>query len=224
MVGNRKAAGLPSINTPFRPEVALPKKASMTPSTPLSRAFYERPTDIVAREMLGKLVVRDYRRIPLVGRITEVEAYLGKEDRASHAYRAKSAFNAVLFGPAGYTDVYLIYGLHSCMNVSCHPPGQPGGVLIRALRPIAGISTMARLRKIPANATANMMSGGPGRVCQALGITRANGHGLDITSHSSAIQILDDGWVPPGVLVTKRIGIRKAVDLPLRFLATDEQG
>jgi DNA-3-methyladenine glycosylase len=223
VVGNRKAAGLPLINTPFRPEMAFPKKASMTPSTLLSRAFYERPPDIVAREMLGKLVVRHYRKIPLMGRITEIEAYLGKEDQASHAYRAKSVFNAVLFGPAGYTDVYLIYGLHYCLNVSCHLADQAGGVLIRALQPIKGISTMARLRKIPANSPAHMMSGGPGRVCQALGITRANAHGLDVTSHSSAIQILHDGWSPPSVLVTKRIGIRKAVDLPLRFLATDEQ-
>jgi len=188
----------------------------------LSQAFYERHPSIVAPEMLGKLLVRHYRRIPLIGRITEVEAYLGKEDEASHAYRAESAFNAVLFGPAGYTDVYLIYGLHHCLNVSCHPAGQSGGVLIRAFQPIAGIPTMARLRKLRANAPFRMISGGPGRVCQALGVTRANGHGLDVTSHSSAIQILDDGSSPSSIHVTKRIGIRKAVDLPLRFLVTKQ--
>ncbi|ADV84488.1 DNA-3-methyladenine glycosylase [Terriglobus saanensis] len=193
----------------------------MTPSTHLQRTFYERHPSVVAPELLGKLVVRRYRRCPLVGRITEVEAYLGLEDQASHASRAKSAFNAVLFGPAGYTDVYLIYGLHHCLNISCHPAGQSGGVLIRALQPIVGVSTMAKLRKLPANAPSQRISGGPGRVCQALGITRANVHGLDVTSHSSAIQIVDDGWNPPGIRVTKRIGIRKSVDLPLRFLVAD---
>ena len=189
----------------------------------LSQAFFERHPSIVALEMLGKLLVRHYRRISLMGRITEVEAYLGKEDEASHASGVKSAFNAVLFGPVGFTDVYLIYGIHHCLNVSCHLAGQSGGVLIRAFQPVAGISTMARLRKIPADAPARRMSGGPGRVCQALGITRANGHGLDVTSHAAAIQIHEDGCSPPGILVTKRIGIRKAVDLPLRFLATNEK-
>ncbi len=172
---------------------------------------------------MGKLVVRRYRRVPLIGRITEVEAYLGTEDQASHASRVKPAFNAVLFGPAGYTDVYLIYGLHHCMNVSRHLAGEAGGVLIRALQPIAGISTMARLRKVPANASVHRISGGPGRVFQALGITRLNAHGLDAASHSSAIQIVDDGWSPPSIRVTQRIGIRKSVDLPPRFLVVDEE-
>jgi len=194
----------------------------MTSSTLLPRAFYERHPSVVAPELLGKLLVRRYRRVPLIGRVTEVEAYLGVEDQASHASRVKSAFNAVLFGPSGYTDVYLIYGLHHCMNVSCHAAGQSGGVLIRAFQPIAGLATMARLRKLTANAPSHRISGGPGRVCQALGITRANGHGLDVTSHSSAIQIVEDSWNPPGIRVTKRIGIRKSIDLPLRFLIADE--
>ena len=195
----------------------------MTSSTLLPRAFYERHPSVVAPELLGKLLVRHYRRVPLIGRITEVEAYLGVEDQASHASRVKSAFNAVLFGPSGYTDVYLIYGLHNCMNVSCHAAGQSGGVLIRAFQPIAGLATMARLRKLTANAPSHRISGGPGRVCQALGITRANGHGLDVTSHSSAIQIVEDSWNTPGIRVTKRIGIRKSIDLPLRFLIADEE-
>ena len=195
----------------------------MTSSALVPRAFYERHPSAVAPEMLGKLIVRRYRRVPLIGRITEVEAYLGMEDEASHASRVKSAFNAVLFGPAGYTDVYLIYGLHHCLNVSCHLAGQSGGVPIRALQPVAGVSTMARLRKLPANAPAHRISGGPGRVCQALGITRLNAHGLDVATHSSAIQIVDDGWNPPGIRVTKRIGIRKSADLPLRFLAANEE-
>jgi DNA-3-methyladenine glycosylase len=173
--------------------------------------------------MLGKLVVRSYRGTTLIGRITEVEAYLGEEDQASHAYRVKSAFNAVLFGPAGYTDVYLIYGIHHCLNVSCHSEGRSGGVLIRALQPVAGTSTMAKLRKMAADSPSHRMTGGPGRVCQALGITRANGHGLDVTSHSAAIQIHEDGSNPTGILVTERVGIHRSVNLPLRFVVEDEE-
>jgi DNA-3-methyladenine glycosylase len=193
----------------------------MTSSTLLPRAFYERHPSLVAPELLGKHLVRHYRRVALIGRITEVEAYLGGEDEASHASRVKSPFNAVLFGPSGYTDVYLIYGLHHCLNVSCHAADQAGGVLIRAFQPVAGSVTMARLRKLMANAPSRRISGGPGRVCQALGITRANGHGLDVTSHSSAIQIVEDSWAPAGIRVTKRIGVRKSIDLPLRFLIAD---
>ena len=145
------------------------------------------------------------------------------EDEASHATRVKSAFNAVLFGPSGYTDVYLIYGLHHCLNVSCHPAGQSGGVLIRALQPVAGFRRWRDFARYRRMHRLRRISGGPGRVCQALGITRANAHGLDVTSHSSAIQIVDDSWIPPGIRVTKRIGIRKSVDLPLRFLIADEE-
>ncbi len=184
----------------------------------LPRTFYEREPDVVARKMLGKILNRQYRGRWLAGRIIETEAYLGELDPASHAHRGKSPFNAVLFGPAGFTDVYMIYGVHYCVNVSCLPDGQPGGILIRALHPTEGVSTMARLRGLSETASSRSLAGGPGRVCQALGITRANDHNLDVTSKSSAIQISDDGYCPGEILVTKRIGISKAVDLPLRFL------
>lgn len=173
--------------------------------------------------MLGKVLMHRYDGQRLSGRITETEAYLGERDPASHAFRGISPFNAVLFGPPGYTDVYLIYGLHYCMNVSCLPEGQAGGVLIRAVMPLDGITTMARLRGLSAGASAKSLTGGPGRVCQALGITRANGHGLDVTRKASAITIADDGHVPKDIAITKRIGIQKAVDLPLRFFVVEER-
>jgi DNA-3-methyladenine glycosylase len=183
----------------------------------LARAFYEREPATVARGLIGKLLIRRYADHNLSGRILETEAYLGERDPASHTYRGKSAYNSVLFGPAGYTYVYFIYGLHYCLNVSCLPDGEPGGVLIRAFEPIEGVEEMARMRGVVA-ATARVLAGGPGKICQALGITRANGHELDVTSPSSMIQIRDDGFEPQEVLVTMRIGITKAVDLPLRFL------
>jgi DNA-3-methyladenine glycosylase len=88
----------------------------------------------------------------------------------------RSPYNDVLFGPPGYTDVYLIYGLHYCLNVSCLPDGEAGGVLIRALDPIEGIETMTRLRGLPETASSELLTGGPGRLCQALGIKRAPHH------------------------------------------------
>jgi DNA-3-methyladenine glycosylase len=186
----------------------------------LARAFYESEPATVAKGLIGKLLIRRYAGHNLIGRILETEAYLGERDPASHTYRGKSAHNSVLFGPAGYTYVYLIYGLHYCLNVSCLPDGEPGGVLIRAFEPIEGVEEMARMRGVVTTAAARVLAGGPGKICQALGISRASGHGLDVTSSSSMIQIGDDGFEPQEVLVTKRIGITKAVDLPLRFLMT----
>lgn len=196
------------------------KRAALKPIL-LPRAFYEREPQIVARESLGKVLLHRWRNQRITGRILEIEAYLGVDDPASHAYRGKSPFNAVLFGPAGYTDVYLIYGLHYCINVSCLPDGQAGGVLIRALDPLEGIDTMAKLRGLPVSASAQALTGGPGRLCQALGITRKD-HEIDVTRASSVVQILDDGYRPDDIRVTKRVGIRKAVDLPLRFLAVSK--
>jgi DNA-3-methyladenine glycosylase len=189
----------------------------------LQRSFYERSPDVVARDLLGKLLVRRLARKRLIGRITEIEAYLGESDPASHAYGGKSPYNAVLFGPAGRTDVYLIYGLHYCLNFSCLPNGRPGGVLIRALQPLEGIATMAKLRGLPTTSSARQLTGGPGRVCQALNIKRASDHDIDVTLASSSIQVMDDGDPPGKVLVTPRIGISKAVDLPLRFVIESDK-
>jgi DNA-3-methyladenine glycosylase len=124
----------------------------------LLRKFYDRPPDEVARALLGKILVHDRHGERLAGRITEAEAYLGLSDPASHAFTGLSGYNAVLFGRPGYADVYLIYGLHYCLNVSCLPDGQAGGVLIRAVDPMEGIATMARLRGLPEDASAKSLT------------------------------------------------------------------
>jgi DNA-3-methyladenine glycosylase len=191
---------------------------------PLPRSFYDRSPDTVARALLGKLITHDYHGESLAGRITEVEAYLGLTDPASHAFIGRTARNAVLFGPPGVAYVYFIYGMHYCLNVSCLPDGEPGGVLFRALIPIDGIDTMARLRGLPANASAKQLTGGPGKLCEALGISREAQNGIDITKPSSSLRILDDGYQPHAVKTTARIGIKKAADLPLRFLIRNEEG
>jgi DNA-3-methyladenine glycosylase len=184
----------------------------------LPRSFYSRSPEIVAQALLGKLFLRNLHGKRLTGRIIEVEAYLGLTDPASHAARGLTPNNAVLFGPPGRTHVYFIYGMYYCLNVASHRPGEAGGVLIRALDPIDGIETMADLRGLPHNAKTKLLTGGPGRLCQALDITRKNSNDLDVTSPKSFIQIADDGHRPTEILTTPRIGISKAADRPLRFL------
>jgi len=184
----------------------------------LPRSFYLDSPDIVARRLLGKLISRRINGHWVTGRIVEIEAYLGLDDPAAHAYSGKTDRNAVLFGPPGFAYVYFIYGMYYCLNISCQPDGHAGGVLIRALEPVEGLATMARLRKLPASARPQLLTSGPGRLCQALGITRAAHNGIDVTSRASNLQILDDGFEPVSIRATPRIGIRKAVEQPLRFL------
>jgi len=194
------------------------KIASIVPSS-----FYERTPDIVARDLLGKLVVRELKGKRLVGRIVEVEAYFGKEDPAAHAYIGRTSRNAVLFGPPGIAYVYFIYGMYYCLNVSCEPDGQAGGVLIRALEPVEGLATMAKLRKLPSNPKPQLLTSGPGRLCQALDITRAAHNGLDVTDATSCLRIEDDGFASHRVLVSPRIGIRQAAEMPARYFIDDNK-
>jgi DNA-3-methyladenine glycosylase len=184
----------------------------------LPKTFYSRSPDTVARALLGKLLIRDLHGERLTGRIIEVEAYLGLTDPASHAYRGLTPNNFPLFGPPGRTHVYFIYGMYYCLNASAHLPGEAGGVLIRAIVPIDGIETMAHLRHISPTAKPKLLTGGPGRLCQALDITRKNSNDLDVTAHESPIQIADDGHHPTNIQTTPRIGLSKAADRPLRFL------
>ena len=184
--------------------------------TIVSRDFYLDPPDLVAQKLLGKLLVRG----DMVGRIVEVEAYFGEADAASHAFPGKTARNAVLFGPPGHAYVYFIYGMYFCLNVSCEREGRAGGVLFRALEPVRGLETMARNRGLDAIRVAALASG-PGRLCQAFGITRDRDNGADFTSPRSDLQIRNDGFVANDVLVTPRIGISKDAERPARFLLAD---
>ena len=184
------------------------KKAALVP-----RDFYLDSPDLVAQKLLGKLLVRG----EMVGRIVEVEAYFGEADPASHSFPGKTARNAVLFGPPGHAYVYFIYGMYFCLNVSCEPDGLPGGVLFRALEPVTGLEAMARARGVAATRVAALTSG-PGRLCQAFGMTRERDNGADFTSRKSDLQIQDDGFVAGEILVTPRIGITKDADRPARFV------
>jgi DNA-3-methyladenine glycosylase len=184
----------------------------------LPRSFYDRDPRVAGPDLLGKLLVRRQGHKRLIGRIVEVEAYLGSDDPAAHASIGKTARNAVLFGPPGFAYVYFIYGNHFCLNVSCLPDGTPGGILFRALEPLQGIEEMFKLRDLAQGFDLRLLTRGPGRMAEAFGITRERDNGKDLTSTRSDLYIADDGAPPPRIRVTKRIGITKAADMPLRYI------
>lgn len=194
----------------------------------LRRSFFNRDPRTVARELLGKLVVRSEGRKKLAGRIVEIEAYLGAGDLAAHSAAGPTARNAVIFGPPGHAYIYFIYGVHYCLNISCLPEGDAGGVLIRALEPVSGILEMAKARNLAeldltAVRDLRKLASGPGRLCEALGITRARDNGKDMISPASDLQAMDDGFRAGEIAVTPRIGITKSADLPLRFVIAENR-
>jgi DNA-3-methyladenine glycosylase len=200
--------------------------AARLPGRLLPRAFFEASPERVGPRLLGKLLVHRTASGPLAGRIVEVEAYLGPHqgvpDPAAHSHRGPTPRNSVLFGQPGYAYVYAIYGRYFCMNITCEPPGQAGCVLLRALDPVAGAEQMAVNRgldfaNLPPAKLARQLTSGPSRLCLALGLTRPIHNALDLTRPASRLQVRDDGFRVREVLVTPRIGIRHAVDLPLRF-------
>lgn len=188
------------------------------PGTLLPRSFFLPPPDLVASRLIGKLLVRRMDDRVLAGRIVETEAYFGSDDPAAHASAGKTPRNAVLFGPPGHAYVYFIYGMHQCLNVSCEPDGKAGSVLLRALEPVCGVAEMALRRKLGAQASPRLIASGPGKLCQALGVTRALHNGVDMLQSASDLQVRDDGFAPDGIITTTRIGITKAAERPLRFL------
>jgi DNA-3-methyladenine glycosylase len=197
--------------------------------TNLTTEFFNRDPRRVARSLLGKVLIRKLRGCSLAGRIVETEAYLGEDDAAAHAAAGPTARNSVLFGPPGFAYVYFIYGMHYCLNVSCMKEGFAGSVLIRALEPLAGVEHMAEMRgiELPRDlqvnkiATLKKISSGPGRLAEALGITRQRDNGKSLVKGRSDLQIAEDGYHVRRIAVTSRIGIVKSADHPLRFVIAD---
>jgi DNA-3-methyladenine glycosylase (3mg) len=191
----------------------------------LPQRFYARDPRIVARELLGKILVRTVSasaKKRLSGRIVEVEVYLGEGDLAAHSAAGATERNQVLFGPPGHAYVYFVYGIHYCLNFSCMPEGNAGCVLLRAIEPLQGIEWMAKARGISAERIASetgkrLLTAGPGRLCQALGITRKRFNREALYLPDSALRIVDDGCRASEIAETKRVGITKSSDLPLRY-------
>ena len=202
------------------PRIAAETEILKAPLLP--REFFNRDPREVARDLLGKLIVRRKGRKALAGRVVEVEAYLGAEDAAAHAAAGRTPRNDVLFGPPGHAYVYFIYGVHYCLNISCMPEGEAGCVLIRALEPIAGIREMAKARRLEdldvnSQRELRKLASGPGRLCEALDITRPRDNGKHLLSSSSDLQVRDDGYRVDKIAVTPRIGITKSAEMPLRY-------
>ena len=186
---------------------------------PLPRDFYLQPTLRVARALLGKVLVHETPEGRAAGRIVEVEAYRGPADRAAHSWGGRrSTRNEVMYGPPGHAYVYFIYGIHYCMNVVCQRPDVPEAVLLRALEPIVGETVMRRRRSLP-DAPAWRLCRGPGALCQAMGITRAE-NGADLVR--GRLRVIDAPGIPARrVARTPRIGVAYAgVDAarPWRFV------
>jgi DNA-3-methyladenine glycosylase len=175
----------------------------------LKRAFYDRRTEDVARDLVGKVLVHG----PTAGIIVETEAYLGEDDLASHSARGVTQRTRVIFGPPGHAYVYFIYGMYECLNLVAESEGKPGCVLIRALEPVAGISLMRERR--PATRRVEALASGPGKLTLAMGITREL-NGADVTRGALVVREPVERS-PFEVVVTPRIGITKCADLPLRF-------
>ena len=181
---------------------------------PLPDRFFRRPAQVVAPDLLGATIVSGIGGRPTRAIIIETEAYLGRDDPASHAYLGRRhSGNASLYGAPGTWYVYRSYGIHWCANLVCRGPEAGGAVLLRALLPVEGLPVMRRRRGEVAD---RLLANGPGKLCQALGISRV----LDGTAmRDSPVVVGDTPKRPAGErLVTPRIGITKATDWPLRFV------
>jgi DNA-3-methyladenine glycosylase len=177
-------------------------------------AFFRRPTEVVAQDLLGMVVVSTAGDELTTARIVETEAYLGYDDPASHGYLHRhNARNHALFGPPGSWYVYLSYGMHWCANLVCQRTGLASAVLLRALEPLDGLDVMRRRRgRVPDRE----LCSGPGKLCQALGITR-DLDGRQIAESEVAVHRPRSNEENT-IVVTSRIGITKAADWPLRFV------
>ena len=187
----------------------------MVKGLPVQAKVYARPTESVARSLLGMILVSDVggRRMQTAGRIVEVEAYVGPDDPACHAYgHRRTARTEPLYGPPGTAYVYFTYGMHWCLNAVTESKDFPAAVLIRALEPLAGLDVMRERRGEVAD---RHLCGGPARLCEALGVTGA----LNGVSLQRGVLRIVKGEKPKAreIVTGPRIGITQATDWPLRF-------
>jgi len=201
-----------------RRRAELPARAAARPLASsvrrLPRGFYERETEIVAREMLGTVLECETDEGRASGVIVETEAYLGEHDLACHAAAGRTARTEALYGPPGTSYVYFIYGMYWCFNAVTRPEGFPSAVLVRALEPLDGIALMHKRR--PRINSDVELTNGPGKLCTALGITGS----LSAKSLQRKPLIIREGEpvADDRVEVTTRIGITRCADWPLRWI------
>jgi DNA-3-methyladenine glycosylase len=189
----------------------------------LSRDFFAHDTLTVARALLGQRLVRLLNGERLVGRIVEVEAYVGEDDQASHAHPGRTSRNAPMYGPPGHAYVYFIYGMHHCLNVVTGREGYPAAVLIRALEPLEGIEEMRARRN---GRPDEQLTSGPARLCQALGIDRGF-DGANLCAPDALLFLEEGVSIPDKAVATgPRVGVRGdevALTVPWRFYVRDNR-
>ncbi|MEJ2633731.1 MAG: DNA-3-methyladenine glycosylase [Calditrichia bacterium] len=185
-------------------------------SDKLATEFYSRPTRLVARDLLGKVLIRCVNNEFLGGMIVETEAYLGEADAASHAARGITPRNRVMYGPPGTAYIYFIYGMYNCLNFVTEPEGHPAAVLIRALEPLFGIQMMQKLRAV---ASVRQLTSGPGKLCQALAINRTLNN-EDLTGENLFV-VHGAKISPKQIEKSARLGIKVATEFHWRYYIKD---
>ncbi len=185
--------------------------------TILDRSFYIRDTSIVAKDLLGKVLVKESGGITISGIIVETEAYYGPDDPASHAFGGPTPRSRIMFGQAGMAYVYLCYGVHWLLNIVTEVKGTPGAVLIRGLAPQEGISIMQKRRKIAYSGS--RLTDGPGKLSIAMDIDSSD-NGKDMTDLKSGIYIVESDMGNKDLIIknTRRIGINNGKDRLLRYI------
>ncbi len=178
-----------------------------------TRAFYRQSSLVVAQRLLGCYLHREVNGVELVGKIVETEAY-GPNDEACHAFRGRTQRNAVMFGDGGYSYVYFTYGMHHCFNVTTSEEGTGEAVLIRAVEPVVGLEMMRQLR--PKASREVDIANGPGKLCQAFGLSRGD-NGLDLIESQELFITIGEALSADAIGVSTRIGISVAVDHPWRY-------
>jgi DNA-3-methyladenine glycosylase len=190
----------------------------------LPRAFFDRPATDVAPELLGCVLVHDQADGVVAVEIVEVEAYMGRVDPPSHAFRGQTARNEVMFGEPGHAYVYFTYGMHFCVNLVCEPPGEAAAVLLRAGRVVDGVE-LAAVRRMGAPGGKGgkrlaQLASGPARLCQALGIDRAQ-NGADVCDPGGALRVLApvgfSGLGGDRIATGPRVGVSTGAEVPWRF-------
>ncbi len=184
----------------------------------LPRSFYARPAEVVAPELLGCVIETETAEGLVAVRLTEVEAYAGEDDAASHAWRGPTPRTAVMFGRPGNVYVYFTYGMHWCANLVCASDGVAAAVLLRAGEVVAG-EPLARGRRGPGPA-GRLLASGPANLAKALGLD-GGWHGADVTRAKGRLRVRAGG-PPPQVVAGPRVGITRAVEVPWRFSAAGE--
>jgi DNA-3-methyladenine glycosylase len=204
-----------AVSSNQNPAPAFASLATVNSALKLPRSFYEQSTIEVAKQLLGKYLVRKHPAGSTIGRIVEAEAYIGPQDLACHASKGRTKRTEVMFGPAGHAYVYYIYGFYNMLNLVTESKDYPAAVLIRAVEPVEGIELMKSRRR---NRVLRNLASGPGKLCQAFDIDRAL-NGADLCGNVLFVE--DHGEPPPKFQAKPRIGVDYAgkwKDKPFRFL------